>query len=928
MSYWVAMSHALENQHDWHASHDWVYDRFDVVPTDGQELEIIDEVLDVLESLPWDAPLKGFGAQTDLRSTELRPLLGSCPIHGRVLDSMIAVVVQCMQASDDEDLQSISVESLDFADILRLSDKQWKSYKTDKAFIRLRTIGSALREGALHRILLPINIDNVHWAVIEVDATNQSISYADSLGWSWPNEDIDAIHHWLGYHGFAKFNRATTLQHSEQHDSFSCGIAALNTIKHALFQDPLFTDNRAFSLHMGEFLYIIYDHLELSDLNDDPNDSSYSDSDDVETQPPSPPTLPTHHPQQKPKLNLRATNADLSTGLFKFFPTVSRDEHLKLAWKPSTRELKDWDQQEQGLLPGKVQCRAREKDAKQKPTVESVLHDHTPQPLAVTIAEASCRKHKWEDTEARRVNWQSPLLWPTIETAAIRVGYGMSPIEIERKLKRVDPSRFHGISAQVIGRWIDQNGTWPVWLASVLTHVQKGNLPLTTATPPGILAKYPEVMKTIIEDLHALCAKSSRPLPRMAQNFNVLSLGSRNSYIKLSIGHFVVPLALHSTPSNADQLCLDQFYHLTLTIRDCAIFDASFYVNIDQTNIVYQPANTATYEEVGSKQVAVIGQEEKRAFTMVVGISASGDALPFQVIYCGKTARSLPSKSTPQFKDAQDLGFQLCFSNTDTYWSTFQLMCDYVRNILVPYWTRQKELIGAPDDQECILQLDVWSVHKSVQFRTWLDQQYPWIKYHFVPGGCTGIAQPCDVGVQCPFKLAESLSLLKKDEAAHVIRLDTTLPTLRDRSLQWLINGYHAINKPDVVKQCKAGTTFNLSFKSLTSHEALHALHDVQKNDTVTWECIKTAQYKTPEADKEVELPFTHAADVELDPSDVSVDTVLQHIALGESSVPHGYSTDDLGLQSTPDGSTEVEAEGRGKRRRVANTQYRDFWMH
>ncbi|KAG2354057.1 hypothetical protein BDR07DRAFT_1550325 [Suillus spraguei] len=48
-------------------------------------------------------------------------------------------------------------------------------------------------------------------------------------------------------------------------------------------------------------------------------------------------------------------------------------------------------------------------------------------------------------------------------------------------------------------------------------------------------------------------------------------------------------------------------------------------------------------------------------------------------------------------------------------------MCDYVGNILVPYWTRQKELVGAPDDQECILQLDIWSVHKSIQFCTGLS---------------------------------------------------------------------------------------------------------------------------------------------------------------------------------------------------------------
>ncbi|KIK76001.1 hypothetical protein PAXRUDRAFT_62464, partial [Paxillus rubicundulus Ve08.2h10] len=87
--------------------------------------------------------------------------------------------------------------------------------------------------------------------------------------------------------------------------------------------------------------------------------------------------------------------------------------------------------------------------------------------------------------------------------------------------------------------------------------------------------------------------------------------------------------------------------------------------------------NTTTYEEVGSKQVAVIGQEEKQAFTVVVGISASGCAIPFQIIYCGKTARSLPTKKTSQFREAQELGFKLRFSNTDTYWSTFELMCDY-----------------------------------------------------------------------------------------------------------------------------------------------------------------------------------------------------------------------------------------------------------
>jgi hypothetical protein len=211
----------------------------------------------------------------------------------------------------------------------------------------------------------------------------------------------------------------------------------------------------------------------------------------------------------------------------------------------------------------------------------------------------------------------------------------MSPIEIERELKRVDPSRFRGISAQVIGRWIDHSGTRPVWHANVLACVQKGNLPLTTATPPSILSKYPDVTKAIIEDLCALrtvgvaldtmrccgiiIARLTVSCPEIfeATAKDGSSFRCSESWVKkfvhqnLNWSFRQATRAAQKTPSNADQLCLDQFYRLTLTIRDCAIFDASFYVNIDQTNIVYQPTNTATYQDIGSKQVAVIGQEEK-----------------------------------------------------------------------------------------------------------------------------------------------------------------------------------------------------------------------------------------------------------------------------------------------------------------------------
>jgi hypothetical protein len=210
--------------------------------------------------------------------------------------------------------------------------------------------------------------------------------------------------------------------------------------------------------------------------------------------------------------------------------------------------------------------------------------------------------------------------------------------------------------------------------------------------------------------------------------------------------------------------------------------------------------------------VSIVGQEEKHAITLVVGISAAGDLLPFQVIYMGKTTRSLPSAA--HRADAEGFGIKFEFSGTDTYWSTFELMCKYVESILSPYWMCQKELAKVPQDQECVLQLDVWTVHHSISFHTWLNKNYHWIKYRYVPAGTTGVAQPCDVGILRALKqvirrcqnadvVDETLQSLCTGIDPTSIRIDTSIGTLWDRSAGWLCNAYCMLNRPEVVKKVR-----------------------------------------------------------------------------------------------------------------------------
>lgn len=135
------------------------------------------------------------------------------------------------------------------------------------------------------------------------------------------------------------------------------------------------------------------------------------------------------------------------------------------------------------------------------------------------------------------------------------------------------------------------------------------------------------------------------------------------------------------------------------------------YVNSDQTQGVFAPGDKLTYAEIGAKQVSLVGAEEKRAFTIMVGVANDGTLLPFQAIYEGLSKRSTPSPESPHYNDVINAGMRLEFSGTQTYWSNLAMMKSYVNNILHPYFQSVRERLGLPLTQKALWQIDVWSVH-------------------------------------------------------------------------------------------------------------------------------------------------------------------------------------------------------------------------
>jgi hypothetical protein len=269
--------------------------------------------------------------------------------------------------------------------------------------------------------------------------------------------------------------------------------------------------------------------------------------------------------------------------------------------------------------------------------------------------------------------------------------------------------------------------------------------------------------------------------------------------------------AAHKMPENWEDLCEKSFLRKAYNIKEHDI-PAELYVNSDQTQVMYAPGDKMTWADAGAKQVSLTNTDEKRAFTVMVSVASDGTLLPFQAIYQGKTSRSCPAPSSPHYQDALSAGFHLVCSGTDTYWSNQQTMKLFVNKILAPYYDKKKTDLGFPPSQKSLWQIDVWSVHRSEEFRKWMKDNHPTIIIDFVPGGhgCTGVHQPCDVGIQRPFKSSTKRSyhedvvqemLVQLDKNSGNLMIDNRILVLRNRSVGWLWNAFQAVNKKELVQK-------------------------------------------------------------------------------------------------------------------------------
>lgn len=129
----------------------------------------------------------------------------------------------------------------------------------------------------------------------------------------------------------------------------------------------------------------------------------------------------------------------------------------------------------------------------------------------------------------------------------------------------------------------------------------------------------------------------------------------------------------------------------------------------------------------------------------------------------------------------------------------------WIAKVLLPHSERMISTHNLDANAHILLLLDCWAVHKSAEFRGWLQTEHPRIHTVFVPANCTSKLQLADVALQRPFKssITQSFSdwaaaaIAQQINAGEVtgIAAQLGMAALKPLVLQWCIDSWSGLRE-------------------------------------------------------------------------------------------------------------------------------------
>ena len=162
-------------------------------------------------------------------------------------------------------------------------------------------------------------------------------------------------------------------------------------------------------------------------------------------------------------------------------------------------------------------------------------------------------------------------------------------------------------------------------------------------------------------------------------------------------------------------------------------------LNWDYTGINVVPGSQWTMEAKGSKRVEAAGVNDKWQITALLCAALSGELLPLQLIYQGKTAACLPRFVFPP-------EWNVTF--TPNHWSNEQKTKEYIK-IILSYVAEKCKAHGRPN-QTALAIFDEFKGQVIDDVYNMLDSNN--IQIVKIPPNCKDHVQPMDLSINKPVK--------------------------------------------------------------------------------------------------------------------------------------------------------------------------------
>ena len=242
------------------------------------------------------------------------------------------------------------------------------------------------------------------------------------------------------------------------------------------------------------------------------------------------------------------------------------------------------------------------------------------------------------------------------------------------------------------------------------------------------------------------------------------------------------------------------YFHSIVTTIENKKIPKSLVINLDQTPSKYVPGCNKTLAPKGVKNVSIAGSTDKRTITATFSITMDGQFLPIQIIYGGKTSKSIPRVSFPD---------RFLVSANPKHYSNDEESLKMMEHIIIPYVQKQRNTLKLDAEYLAMLLMDVFKGQMTDPVKEILKRNNTILQK--VPPNLTYLFQPLDVQggpsgyakrfmkkkfTVCVWYADQVQRAMDAGKSMEEIDIDLKLSVLKPLHASWLIELFDHMTSP------------------------------------------------------------------------------------------------------------------------------------